>query len=78
MVQRKVSDSGAEKPLQKYAGVRRDTFLNIANPMSQANMQRVCQLDPEAVGEMDPFLKDASRVRCRWVTGSQKPGRLAG
>jgi hypothetical protein len=25
--------------------------------MSQANMQRMCQSDPEAVGEMDPFLK---------------------
>jgi hypothetical protein len=56
-VERRVLDSGAEKLLQKSTEVRRNAFLNIVNPMSQANTQRVCQSNQEDVGEMDPFLK---------------------
>jgi hypothetical protein len=43
--------------LRKYTEVWRYVFLNIVNPMSQANTQRVCQSNQEDVGETDPFLK---------------------
>ena len=57
IVQRKRPPSDAETSLQKYGEVRRNVFLSIVNPMSQANMRRVCESDPETVGETDPFLK---------------------
>ncbi|KAF2103597.1 FAD/NAD(P)-binding domain-containing protein [Rhizodiscina lignyota] len=43
--------------LDHYAQMRRETFLDIVNPTSQANKRRLHEPDPETVGEMDPFLR---------------------
>lgn len=43
--------------LDKYAELRRNIFLDIVNPTSQANKRRLHECDPNTVGETDPFLK---------------------
>jgi hypothetical protein len=75
VVQRKLPSPDAEELLQKYAEVRREVFLNVVNPMSQANMRRVCESDPETVGETDAFLK---MIREADADGKQKIRGLAG
>lgn len=42
--------------LDMYAEVRRNVFVNVVNPTSQANKRRLHEFDPVTIGETDPFL----------------------
>ena len=42
--------------LDKYAEVRRRTFLEVVNPTSQANKMRLHDNDPNTIADEDPFL----------------------
>ena len=46
-----------ESILDKYAQVRRDVFLNVINPVSQANLRRLWKTDPETAGDTDPYFR---------------------
>lgn len=37
--------------------MRRDVFLNIVDPISQANLRRLFESDPDTLRETDPFFK---------------------
>ena len=78
IVERRVSDSGAEKPPRKYAEVRRDAFLNIVKSNVADEYAESVPVGSGGCGRDGPISEDASRVRCRWEAGSQKPGRVAG
>jgi 2-polyprenyl-6-methoxyphenol hydroxylase-like FAD-dependent oxidoreductase len=43
--------------LDRYAQVRRDIFLKVVDPLTQANLRRLCEGDPETLHQTDPFLK---------------------
>jgi hypothetical protein len=43
--------------LDTYANVRRDIFLNLVNPASQANKRRLNETQPDTVGQTGSFLK---------------------
>lgn len=56
-------DSTSDTILDVYARERRKTFLEIVDPTSQANKERMHDPDPETLGERDPvlrMLRDAS------------------
>ena len=78
IAQRKVSESGAEKLLQKYAEVRRDVFLNIVKFNVVGGYAENVLVGSGGCGRDGPISEDTSRVRCRWEAGSQKSGRVAG
>ncbi len=48
--------------LDKYAELRRQIFLDIVNPTSQANKRRLHEYDTETIAETDPFLKMLNEV----------------
>lgn len=50
-------DLASDKVLDVYAEERRKTFLEIVNPTSQANKERMHDPDPQTLGERDPFLR---------------------
>ena len=43
--------------LDCYAEERRKIFLEVVNPISQANKERLHKTNPDTVGESDPFLR---------------------
>jgi len=51
-----------ESILDKYAELRRQIFLDIVNPTSQANKRRLHEYDTETIAETDPFLKMLNEV----------------
>lgn len=51
-----------ESILDTYATVRRDVFLKLVNPASQANKRRLHESDPGTLAETDPFLKALREV----------------
>ena len=44
--------------LDKYAEIRRQKFLEITNPISKGNIERLYKLNPETAVQEDPFLKE--------------------
>ena len=54
--------SAPDTNLDKYAELRRQIFLDIVNPTSQANKRRVHEYDTETIAETDPFLKMLNEV----------------
>lgn len=55
--------------MDKYSEVRRDVFLNVVNPTTQANIRRLYENDPEKAHETDPFLK---KLRAATSSDQQK------
>ncbi|KAL2221986.1 hypothetical protein M432DRAFT_204102 [Thermoascus aurantiacus ATCC 26904] len=53
----RINDNYPDSILDKYAQVRRDVFLNIVDPISQANLRRLFESDPDTLRETDPFFK---------------------
>jgi len=51
------TNEASDSILDKYAELRRQIFLDIVNPTSQANKRRLHEADPATIGETDPFLK---------------------
>jgi 2-polyprenyl-6-methoxyphenol hydroxylase-like FAD-dependent oxidoreductase len=51
-----------ESILDTYATIRREVFLKLVNPTSQANKRRLHESDPSTVAETDPFLKALREV----------------
>lgn len=51
------TDRAGDEILDVYAEQRRKTFLEIVDPASQANKERMHDSDPETLGERDPFLR---------------------
>lgn len=43
--------------LDKYAELRRDIFLKVVDPTTQANIRRLFENDPETCRETDPFFR---------------------
>ena len=43
--------------LTTYSDVRRSIFKNVIDPMSQGNLRRLCENDPETVRDTDPFFR---------------------
>ena len=78
IVQRKVSESGAAKLLQRYAEVRRDVFLNIVKFNVAGEYVESVLVGFGGCERDGPNSEDASRVGCRWEAGSQKSSRVAG
>ena len=50
-------DQASDELLDQYAKLRRDVFVNIVNPTTQANKRRLHEFDPATVGDTDPFLR---------------------
>ena len=48
--------------LDKYSKARRDVFINVVDPATQANLRRLYENDPDTVGDTDPSF-EASRKR---------------
>lgn len=51
------TDRAGDEILDVYAEQRRKTFVEVVNPASQANKERMHDSDPETLGDRDPFLK---------------------
>jgi len=47
----------SETVLDSYAEKRKKVFVDVVNPMSQANVRRLFESDPDTAHETDPFLK---------------------
>jgi 2-polyprenyl-6-methoxyphenol hydroxylase-like FAD-dependent oxidoreductase len=43
--------------LEYYATERRKVFMEIVNPLSQSNKERLHDADPSTLGDRDPFLR---------------------
>jgi hypothetical protein len=52
-----INDGTSESILDRYDEVRRGVFQNVIDPASQANLRRICETDPETVGQTDPFFR---------------------
>ncbi|KAK5173518.1 uncharacterized protein LTR77_002199 [Saxophila tyrrhenica] len=51
-------DGMSDAILDRYSQIRRDIFVNVVNPTTQANLRRLCENDPDTAGESDPLLKN--------------------
>ena len=51
-----IHDGLPEEILDIYAAKRREIFVRMIDPISQVNLRRLCETDPDDVGEKDPFL----------------------
>ncbi|KAJ9291305.1 hypothetical protein DTO021C3_1105 [Paecilomyces variotii] len=52
-----INDKAPDSILDRYSEVRRDIFLKVIDPASQANIRRLYENDPEAIIRTDPFLR---------------------
>lgn len=52
-----IRDGMVDVILTTYSDVRRGIFKNVIDPMSQANLRRLCENDPETVKDTDPFFR---------------------
>ncbi|KAJ9296499.1 hypothetical protein DTO271G3_5197 [Paecilomyces variotii] len=52
-----INDKAPESILDRYSQVRRDIFLKVIDPTSQANIRRLYENDPESILRTDPFLR---------------------
>lgn len=52
-----INDGYPESILDRYDEVRRGVFHDYINPISQANLRRLKDTDPDTVRETDPFFQ---------------------
>ncbi|KAL2011334.1 hypothetical protein VTN00DRAFT_4052 [Thermoascus crustaceus] len=53
----RINNNYPDSILDKYSQVRRDIFLKLVDPTSQANLRRLFDSDPDTLRETDPFFK---------------------
>lgn len=51
-----------DRILDRYSEVRKQIWKEIINPVSRENFERVCDPDPNTVGDEDPFFDDCVKA----------------
>lgn len=52
-----LKDDVSDTVLDKYAQLRRDIFLRVADPTTRGNIRQLFENDPETCRETDPFFR---------------------